>query len=100
MSSLPDRPARRARTLSAMMIVENQIRAITKPQNRKERTQMARTTIDYGIDLGTTNSSIAVLTDTLAEVVPNKDGSLMTPSAIWYDKRGKLYVGKDAKSRH
>ena len=61
---------------------------------------MARTTIDYGIDLGTTNSSIAVLTDTLAEVVPNKDGSLMTPSAIWYDKRGKLYVGKDAKSRH
>lgn len=61
---------------------------------------MARTTIDYGIDLGTTNSSIAVLTDTLAEVVPNKDGSLMTPSAIWYDKRGKLYVGKDAKARY
>lgn len=61
---------------------------------------MARTTIDYGIDLGTTNSSIAVLTDTFAEVVLNKDGSLMTPSAIWYDKRGKLYVGKDAKSRH
>ena len=61
---------------------------------------MARTTIDYGIDLGTTNSSIAVLADTLAEVVPNKDGSLMTPSAIWYDKRGKLYVGKDAKARH
>lgn len=61
---------------------------------------MARTTIDYGIDLGTTNSSIAVLTDTLAEVVPNKDGSLMTPSAIWYDKRSKLYVGKDAKTRH
>ena len=61
---------------------------------------MARTTIDYGIDLGTTNSSVAVLTDTIAEVVPNKDGSLMTPSAIWYDKRGKLYVGKDARSRH
>jgi len=61
---------------------------------------MARTTIDYGIDLGTTNSSIAVLTDTFAEVVPNKDGSLMTPSAIWYDKRGKLYVGKEAKTRH
>lgn len=61
---------------------------------------MARTTIDYGIDLGTTNSSIAVLTDTLSEVVPNKDGSLMTPSAIWYDKRGKLYVGKGARDRH
>ena len=61
---------------------------------------MARTTIDYGIDLGTTNSSIAVLADTLAEVVPNKDGSLMTPSAIWYDKRGKLYVGRDAKARY
>jgi len=60
---------------------------------------MARTTIDYGIDLGTTNSSIAVLAGTVPEVVPNKDGSVMTPSAIWFDKRGKQYVGKDAKAR-
>lgn len=58
---------------------------------------MAQTTIDYGIDLGTTNSSIAVLTDTISEVVPNKDGSLITASAIWFDKRGKQYVGKLAK---
>lgn len=61
---------------------------------------MARTTIDYGIDLGTTNSSIAVLNDTIPEVVTNKDGSLITPSAIWYDKRGTLYVGRDARTRY
>ena len=58
---------------------------------------MARTTIDYGIDLGTTNSSIAVLSDTVSEVVQNGDGSLITPSAVWFDKRGKQYVGKRAK---
>jgi len=60
---------------------------------------MPRTTIDYGIDLGTTNSSIAVLNGTLPEVVPNKDGSLVTPSALWYDKRGKQYVGHEARAR-
>jgi molecular chaperone DnaK len=62
--------------------------------------QMARTTIDYGIDLGTTNSSIAVLAGTLPEVIPNQDGAIATPSAIWYDKRGKLYVGKRAKDQY
>lgn len=64
---------------------------------------MARTTIDYGIDLGTTTSSIAVLIGTTPEVVPHTDGgvhSLTTPSAIWLDKRGKQYVGNLAKNNH
>lgn len=61
---------------------------------------MVRTTIDYGIDLGTTTSSIAVLTGIVPEVIPNKDGAIATPSAIWFDKRGKQYVGKLAKDRY
>ena len=61
---------------------------------------MARTTIDYGIDLGTTNSTVALLAGTTPEVIPNKDGSSITPSAIWFDKRGKMYVGREARAHH
>jgi molecular chaperone DnaK len=60
---------------------------------------MARTTIDYGIDLGTTNSTVALLVGTAPEVISNKDGSSITPSALWFDKRGKMYVGRDARAR-
>lgn len=61
---------------------------------------MTRTTIDYGIDLGTTNSSIALLTGIVPEVIQNKDGAIATPSAIWFDKRGRQYVGKLAKDQY
>ena len=42
---------------------------------------MERTTIDVGIDLGTTNSTIAVIDGIDARVIPNKNGSTVTPSA-------------------
>lgn len=61
---------------------------------------MERTTIDYGIDLGTTNSTVAVLTGIAPEVISNKDGSSITPSAIWFDKRGTMHVGREARARH
>lgn len=60
---------------------------------------MKRTTIDFGIDLGTTNSTIAVVHGADAKVVPNKSGSGITPSAVWIDKRGSLHVGQEAKLR-
>jgi len=60
---------------------------------------MARETIDYGIDLGTTNSSVAVLVGTTTEIIPNKEGAILTPSALWFDKRGKMYVGHRAKNQ-
>lgn len=56
-------------------------------------------TIDFGIDLGTTNSSVAVLRDTGVEVINNQDGSVLTPSAVWYNKNGSLRVGAEAKAR-
>ncbi len=58
---------------------------------------MARTTIDYGIDLGTTNSSIAVLAGTEVKVFRNNDGFEYTPSAVWIDKSNRIHVGLLAK---
>jgi molecular chaperone DnaK len=60
---------------------------------------MSRTTIDFGIDLGTTNSTIAVIDGTDAKVVPNKAGSGITPSAVWIDRRGALHVGAESRER-
>jgi molecular chaperone DnaK len=60
---------------------------------------VSSSTIDYGIDLGTTNSEIAVLRGTRAEIVPNKDGALLTPSAVFIDKKGQTHVGRIAKDR-
>lgn len=60
---------------------------------------MRRTTIDFGIDLGTTNSSIAVADGQDAKIIPNKLGAGITPSAVWIDKRRNLHVGEEAKRR-
>lgn len=60
---------------------------------------MNRNTIDFGIDLGTTNSSIAVLRGTDTEVVKNNENMEITPSAVWIDKKSSLYVGRHAKER-
>jgi molecular chaperone DnaK len=58
-----------------------------------------RSTIDFGIDLGTTNSAIAVLTGRTTEVIKNAESLEYTPSAIWLDKKGNLFVGRTAKER-
>ncbi|MFB3786189.1 MAG: Hsp70 family protein [bacterium] len=58
-----------------------------------------RTTIDYGIDLGTTNSSIALLEGTEVKVFENNEGQNYTPSVVWLDKKERLYVGRRAKNQ-
>lgn len=59
-----------------------------------------RTTIDFGIDLGTTNSAIAMLKGVSAEVIKNSERQAdLTPSAVLIDKRETLHVGEDAKSK-
>ncbi|MFF5260506.1 Hsp70 family protein [Actinomadura viridis] len=57
-------------------------------------------TIDFGIDLGTTNSAIARLNGVEAEIIKNNDGFDTTPSAVMVDRRGRLYVGQAAKKRN
>lgn len=60
---------------------------------------MGRTTIDFGIDLGTTNSAIAVWDGQRrqVEVLRSKSGEEYIPSAVRIDKKGSLVVGRPAK---
>ena len=46
-----------------------------------------------GIDLGTTNSLVAVYKDGDVTVIPNRLGSLLTPSVVSVDAEGTVYVG-------
>jgi len=59
---------------------------------------MSRTTIDFGIDLGTTNSAIAVLNGVEPQIIKNSDDQDVTPSAVFINKQGVLRVGVRAKS--
>ncbi len=50
-----------------------------------------------GIDLGTTNSCMAVLTGGEPEVIPNSEGGRTTPSVVGFSKTGERLVGTVAK---
>ncbi len=50
-----------------------------------------------GIDLGTTNSCIAVLEGDVATIIPNSEGSRTTPSVVAFTKEGERLVGQLAK---
>jgi len=50
-----------------------------------------------GIDLGTTNSVVAVLEAGEPVVVPNAEGSRTTPSVVGYSKNGEIVVGEVGK---
>jgi molecular chaperone DnaK len=50
-----------------------------------------------GIDLGTTNSVVAVLEGGEPVVIPNAEGHRITPSVVGYSKTGEILVGEVAK---
>ncbi len=50
-----------------------------------------------GIDLGTTNSVVAVLEAGEPQVIPNAQGSRTTPSVVGFSKTGEILVGELAK---
>ena len=50
-----------------------------------------------GIDLGTTNSVMAYLEGGQPVVIPNKEGSRLTPSVVAFTKNGEILVGQLAK---
>ncbi len=52
-----------------------------------------------GIDLGTTNSLIALWKDDKAVLIPNSLGQLLTPSVVGFDDEGVLLVGEAARNR-
>jgi molecular chaperone DnaK len=50
-----------------------------------------------GIDLGTTNSCVAVMEGKEAKVIPNAEGNRTTPSIVAYTNDGEILVGEPAK---
>ncbi len=50
-----------------------------------------------GIDLGTTNSVVAVMEGGEAKVIPNSEGNRTTPSVVAFTKSGERLVGQVAK---
>ncbi|UGS41475.1 molecular chaperone HscC [Pseudocitrobacter corydidari] len=60
---------------------------------------MDNANLAIGIDLGTTNSLIAVWQVGGAQLIPNKFGEYLTPSIISIDENKNILVGKPAKSR-
>ena len=55
--------------------------------------------IIIGIDLGTTNSEVAVCIDGKIEIIPMADGSLMLPSVVGISPKGNLIVGHEARNQ-
>jgi len=49
-----------------------------------------------GIDLGTTNSEVAIVENGQARVLPGEDGDLMLPSCVGFSDTGKVIVGREA----
>lgn len=50
-----------------------------------------------GIDLGTTNSCMAIIEAGETKVIPNKEGNRTTPSIVAFTKTGERIVGQSAK---
>src|SRR6478672_9339992 len=50
-----------------------------------------------GIDLGTTNSCVAVMEGGVAKVIENSEGDRTTPSVVAFTKDGEVIVGASAK---
>src|SRR3979411_1115249 len=50
-----------------------------------------------GIDLGTTNSVVAVMEGSEVTVIPNQEGNRLTPSVVAFTDKGDVLVGDPAK---
>jgi molecular chaperone DnaK len=50
-----------------------------------------------GIDLGTTNSVVAVMEGREAKVIPNPEGNRLTPSVVAFNDKGEVLVGEPAR---
>ena len=50
-----------------------------------------------GIDLGTTNSCVAVMEGNEPVVIPNPEGNRTTPSVVAFSKNGERLIGQVAK---
>ena len=58
---------------------------------------MANKSKVIGIDLGTTNSCVAIMEGSEPKVIPNQEGNRTTPSVVAFTKDGEILVGQVAK---
>src|ERR1051326_4324385 len=63
---------------------------------RESTSNMAKSKV-IGIDLGTTNSVVAVMEGGQPAVVVNQEGARLTPSVVAFNKDGERLVGQVAK---
>lgn len=52
-----------------------------------------------GIDLGTTNSVVAIMENGQPKVIPNQEGDRTTPSVVAYTRDGEFIVGRAARNQ-
>ena len=52
-----------------------------------------------GIDLGTTNSLVAIVENGTPRVIPGPDGSNLVPSIVYFEEQGKTLVGNAAREK-
>ena len=50
-----------------------------------------------GIDLGTTNSVVAIMEGKEPKVIVNEEGGRLTPSVVGFDDKGEVLVGQVAR---
>src|SRR5687767_2947502 len=50
-----------------------------------------------GIDLGTTNSVVAIMEGKEPKVITNEEGARLTPSVVAFDEKGEVLVGQIAR---
>ena len=76
-------------------ILRHRILPLTRLQWRLESTKVSGSVV--GIDLGTTNSCVAVMEGKAARVIENSEGSRTTPSVVAFTKEGERLVGMPAR---
>jgi molecular chaperone DnaK len=75
---------------------EGGLHRLTSGPNRLEAREQHMAKI-IGIDLGTTNSCVAVMEGGEPKVIPNEEGGRTTPSVVAFTKNGERLVGQVAK---
>src|SRR5262245_22006570 len=69
-------------------------RVISLARAKRRETPMGKI---IGIDLGTTNSVVAIMEGREPKVIVNEEGSRITPSVVAWDEKGEVLVGQIAK---